>query len=273
MGQANICLTYDFDAVSTWIHTSKKTSPKNLSRGLFGAEVGVDRLLNLHKKYDIPGTWFIPGHTIESFPEKAARIWDLGHDVQHHGWTHTPPTDYESYEDEKSDIEKGIEAVRDLTGRDPVGYRSCSWDFSENTLDILLDLDFEWDSSQMAHDYQPYHLHKNWSAKPDEPFDKGEKTRLIELPVSNQRDDMGPLLRTGNQGFVSEDAIYNKWRDQFDWMRENIENPVYVLTMHPQVSGMGHRVGYLEELIQYFSSKAEVRFTDLSTVAREFRDR
>ena len=53
----------------------------DVSRGIFGATVGVDRLLNLWEKYDIKTSWFVPAHSVESFPKQAAKIRDAGHEM------------------------------------------------------------------------------------------------------------------------------------------------------------------------------------------------
>ena len=58
-------LGFDFDSSSVWMESFGKISPVYTSRGEFGAEVGVPRILNLLDKYDIKSTFFVPGHTIE----------------------------------------------------------------------------------------------------------------------------------------------------------------------------------------------------------------
>ena len=50
-------------------------------KGLFAGTVGVRRLLKLFAKYDIKTTWFIPGHSLETFPEECAMIRDAGHEM------------------------------------------------------------------------------------------------------------------------------------------------------------------------------------------------
>lgn len=55
--------------------------PTNVSRGVFGATVGVDRLLKLFSEHSILCTWFIPGHSIESFPDQMRKIRDAGHEM------------------------------------------------------------------------------------------------------------------------------------------------------------------------------------------------
>ena len=49
--------------------------------GLFAGTVGVRRLLKLFAKYDIKTTWFIPGHSLETFPEECAMVRDAGHEM------------------------------------------------------------------------------------------------------------------------------------------------------------------------------------------------
>jgi hypothetical protein len=73
----------DVDAVSGWINTQtgQKADLTNISRGIFGATVGTDRLLKLFDKYQIKATWFIPGHSIESFPKQMAKVRDAGHEM------------------------------------------------------------------------------------------------------------------------------------------------------------------------------------------------
>jgi peptidoglycan/xylan/chitin deacetylase (PgdA/CDA1 family) len=49
--------------------------------GVFGATRGVERLLDLWQKYNIKASWYIPGHTIETFPTEMAKIRDAGHEM------------------------------------------------------------------------------------------------------------------------------------------------------------------------------------------------
>jgi hypothetical protein len=53
----------------------------DVSRGIFGATVGIDRLLKLWEKYHIKASWFVPAHSVESFPKQIAKIRDAGHEM------------------------------------------------------------------------------------------------------------------------------------------------------------------------------------------------
>ncbi|WP_336025162.1 polysaccharide deacetylase family protein [Halobellus salinisoli] len=272
MSRATVCLTVDFDAVSSWIHSfGEADSPTNLSRGVFGADVGAPRLLELFDAHDITTTWFVPGHTIESFPDVVEAVWadGTGHDIQHHGWSHTRPRTYPDKTSERADIERGIEAIEDLTGRQPVGYRSPSWDFSANTLSLLREFGFEWDSSQMASEFEPYRLRDGWRAPADAPYERGEKTEIVEVPVSWQRDDFPAFAFNRQRGYANESAVFEMWEAQFDWMYQNVENGIYTLTMHPQIMGYSHRVQRLESLIETIDAYPDVEFATIESAISE----
>src|SRR5215813_1837058 len=141
-----VCLTFDFDALSGFIARGL-TTPTPISRGEFGV-VASARILELLRRHEIPSTWFIPGHTIETFPDACRRVHAEGHEIAHHGWTHVPPANL-SREDEERNLVRGNEAIRMITGEAARGYRSPSWDLSPHTIELLLKHGFLYDSSLM----------------------------------------------------------------------------------------------------------------------------
>ncbi len=61
-----------FDAVAGWLGSyGGQDSPADIQRGVFAGEVGVPRLLELFRRRGITSSWFIPGHSIESFPRQV----------------------------------------------------------------------------------------------------------------------------------------------------------------------------------------------------------
>lgn len=270
-----VCLGFDFDAVSGWIHGYGATdSPTKLSRGEYGAAVGVPRVLDVLERLDVPATFFIPGHTIESYPGVCGDVVDAGHGVQHHGWRHTSPREFESAEAERADVERAIDAIQDLTGGRPTGYRSPSWDFSPHTLDILRDLGFAWDSSLMGHDFQPYYLRETVEPDPDEPYAPGAETDVLEVPVSWHRDDWPAFQFVPGHSMPAagfdESSVFDLWREQFDWMRANLDDGVFSLTFHPQVIAQPPRLSELASLLEWFGSHDDVAFETFDTVAGRY---
>lgn len=72
----------DIDAVAGWLGSyGGEDSTSDISRGLWAGTIGVRRLLKLFEKYNIKTTWFIPGHSLETFPEECAMIRDAGHEM------------------------------------------------------------------------------------------------------------------------------------------------------------------------------------------------
>ncbi|MGH2586753.1 MAG: polysaccharide deacetylase family protein, partial [Dehalococcoidia bacterium] len=62
----------DIDAVAGWIGSyGGAESPSDIQRGVWAGEIGVLRLLRLFERYQIKASWFIPGHSIETFPRQV----------------------------------------------------------------------------------------------------------------------------------------------------------------------------------------------------------
>src|SRR5579885_3248855 len=84
MPDSTVCLSFDFDAMSVWFGF-ERTTPAMLNRGEYGARVGVPRILDLLDRHGIAATFFVPGHTVESFPEPTHAILEL---VEEHGFVY-----------------------------------------------------------------------------------------------------------------------------------------------------------------------------------------
>ncbi|KXH68112.1 polysaccharide deacetylase [Colletotrichum salicis] len=83
-----VCYGVDIDAVAGWLGSyGGEDSTSDISRGLWAGTIGTRRLLKLFEKYNIKASWFIPGHSLETFPEECAMVRDAGHEIGLHGWT------------------------------------------------------------------------------------------------------------------------------------------------------------------------------------------
>ena len=80
------------DAVAGWLGSyGGEDSPGDISRGVFAGEVGTPRLLKLFDRLGIKTSWFIPGHSIESFPKETRMVAEAGHEIGIHGYSHENP--------------------------------------------------------------------------------------------------------------------------------------------------------------------------------------
>ena len=267
MHHFSIALTFDFDAMSVWIGSLRSKNPSMISRGEFGA-VAVPRILELCARHEMRTTWCVPGHTALAYPDLVRRIRDEGHEIAHHGWVHENPAGLDEAA-ERRVLERGLEALHEVAGVRPRGYRSPAWDLSPRTIPLLLEYGFEWDSSLMGGDFHPYYARTGDRFEPDEPYVFGEPTRLVELPVTWGLDDFPPFefILGSNAGLSAASKVEENWRGDFDWAYANCPGGVFNLTLHPQVIGRGHRMLMLERLIEHFESHDGVVFEALGDVA------
>jgi peptidoglycan/xylan/chitin deacetylase (PgdA/CDA1 family) len=235
--------------------------------------VGTERILALLKKQKIRSTWFIPGHTIESYPASVAAVHAAGHEIGNHGWTHRVPASL-GREEEERELVRGNAAIRKLTGRDPRGYRSPAWDLSPHSLELLLKHGFLYDSSLMGHDYLLYRCRTGDVIELETPAKLGPETALVEMPISWSTDDYPHFeyMRMPNMlapGLKSAEGVLQNWYDDFDYMTRIMDWGVLTYTCHPFVIGRGHRMLMLERLIEKLRARGAV-FRTMESIAKEW---
>lgn len=235
-----VLLSFDVDNETVTIRYGE-TSVGALSMGQYGARVGLERVLRLLDGRQIPASFFIPSVSLSLHPEMGPAIQRSGrHEIAVHGWVHemnaTLPDSAE-----RALLTKAVDELTRATGRRPVGYRAPSWNFSPNTLSILRDLGFRYESSLMA-DERAYEL-----------VQAGEPTGLVELPVEWILDD-APLFDPRGERYSPPREVARVWMDEFDKAYE--EGTMFVLTMHPHISGHRSRIIALEMLLDHIKQKA-----------------
>ena len=269
-----VTVGFDFDAISGFIARGM-TSPTPISRGEFGP-VAVPRILALLAKYRIHASWFIPGHTLETYPAQSKQIADAGHEIGHHGWTHVPPNDL-TREQEEEGLVRANEQIRKLTGSNARGYRSPSWDLSPHSIELMLKHGFLYDSSMMGDDYMPYRVRQGDRIELEKPAVFGSATKLIEMPVSWTLDDYPhfEFMRTKQwvlPGLMNASLVLENWVNDYLYMKENVEWGILNYTFHPYVIGRGHRMMALEKLLRTLAEQG-AQFMTMEQAAREYDEK
>lgn len=277
----------DVDAVAGMLGSyGGEDSPCDISRGLFSGEVGGPRLIRLFEKYNLPATWFVPGHSIETFPELTQMIVDAGHEIGVHGYSHENPIAM-TREQETAILDRSIELIEKVSGRRPTGYVAPWWEFSPVTNEILLERGIKYDHSLMHRDFEPYYVRVGDSWKKIdytkdaetwmEPLVRGEETDLVEIPANWYLDDLPPMMfikaAPNSHGFVNPRDIEQMWRDQFDWVYREMDEAVFTMTIHPDVSGRPQVLLMLERLIEHINSHEGVRWQTFDQIADTFLER
>jgi len=276
----------DVDAVAGWLGSyGGEDSVSDISRGLYSGEVGVPRLLKLFKKYAIKTTWFIPGHSLETFPAQMAAVRDAGHEIGLHGYSHENPVSMTP--EQQKDI---LEYTYDLltvfnNGIPPKGSVAPWWETSAEGTMLLLDKGIEYDHSHMAHDSQAYYLRDqdtwtkiDYTANAEawmKPLQRGNVTGLVELPANWYLDDLPPMMfikgSANSHGWVNCRDVEQLWKDTFTYLYREEENFIFPITIHPDVSGRPHVLLMLERFIEWVNTHENVHWVCMHDMANEFR--
>ena len=278
----------DVDAVAGWLGSyGGEDSPDDISRGLFAGEVGVPRLLELFRRHDLRTTWFIPGHSVETFPEQTRMVVEAGHEVGVHGYSHENPIAM-TREQETEVLDKCIALIEEVSGHRPTGYVAPWWEFSRVTNELLLERGIKYDHSLMHRDFEPYYVRVGDQWTPIDyslpsahdwmkPLVRGEETDLVEIPANWYLDDLPPMMfikgSPNSHGFVNPRQIEEMWRDQVDWVYREQDYGVVTFTIHPDVSGRPQVLLMLERLITHINSHDGVRWATFDEIADDFTRR
>jgi len=238
-----VLLSFDVDNETIALRYGEPTVGA-LSQTQYGARVGLGRIIKLLDAHKIPATFFIPSVSLAITPSMADVIKKSGrHEFGVHGWIHelnmTLPDSAE-----RALLKKAVAELTQMTGVKPTGYRAPSWNFSPNTMAILRDMGFRYESSLMADD-RPYELLQN-----------EQPTGIVEIPVEWILDD-APLFDPRGQSYMNPRDVARVWMDEFDKAYE--EGTILVLTMHPHISGHRSRIVALEQLIAHIEAKGPGR--------------
>ena len=246
-----VCLSFDVDNELLWRRTPL---PVPLSQGEYGATTGLPRVLDLLDRQSIPASFYIPAMSAALHPEMIQEIlrrkW---HEIGVHGWMHENLPAIGDARKEEQLLTQSIEYLTKAMGKRPVGFRAPSWAFSQSTLDQIRKAGFLYDSSFMAMD-EPYEL-----------VAKGQNTGMIELPINWIADDY-PYYEPQAAGSLPDpQLVLDIYKGEFDVAYQ--EHSMFILTMHPHITGHRSRLAGLEQLIIYMKSKPGVWFATLEQVA------
>jgi peptidoglycan/xylan/chitin deacetylase (PgdA/CDA1 family) len=261
-------------------------SPSDISRGVFASEVGTPRMVRLLDRMGIRASWFIPGHTIETFPKQMKMVADAGHEIGMHGYTHENPIAM-TPEQEIAILDKTFTLVEKLYGKPPVGYVAPWWEMSQATPQLLMERGIKYDHSQMHDDFTPYWMRigekwtvidyskhpKHWM----KPMDLGTTFPIVQIPGSWYLDDLPPMMfmkKVPNSGgWTNPRDVEQWWCDQFDWVYREMDYAVFTLTVHPDISGRPQVLLMLERVINYISRHPGVKWCVFDDIAADFAKR
>jgi peptidoglycan/xylan/chitin deacetylase (PgdA/CDA1 family) len=221
-----------------------------LSQGAYGARLGVGLILEILARRRVPATFFVPGRVAERHAERVQEIAAAGHELGHHGYTHTPPAQL-SRDEEAGELARG-KRILESFGVEVAGYRSPSWDLSAHTLPLLQQHGLRY-SSNLMDDIRPY---------------RHEGSSIVELPVQWILDDAAHFwfdASTWNRKISTSAEVRSIWEEEFLGIRRL--GGCCVLTLHPQIIGRPGRLALLDEFIGFVQRYDDVWLATCGEIA------
>lgn len=237
--RAAAALTFDLDAEAVMLSTDPGSADRLMvmTHQAYGPLTGVPRLLELLRRQALRATFFVPGYTAERYPSVIRSIVDDGHEIAHHSYLHESTLGM-SRADEAAMIDRALDALDQVAGVRPSGYRAPMWEINRHTPDLLVERGFAYDSSLMDSDV-PYVLGAEGGGD------------LVEIPCHWALDDWEQYAYvpdlTGSGLIESPAKVLDMWTWELEGLVE--VGGCFVLTNHPFLSGRPGRIRALDRLV------------------------
>ena len=251
--------TFDFDAESSWL----ARDPENADAWACCRKACTERSApcrkswsSLRKRRCRPRSTSRVGPSI-TIPIAAKRSATPATRSAHHGYTHqwADPKDPEG---ECADFDRASEVLDRLLGVKPRGYRPPAAEITANTLKMLTDRGYLYNTN-MLDDVYPYR-----HVLPD-----GRKGP-VELPTHWSIADAAFMISSIRAYRVirTNEDIFTLWKDEFDELYK--WNGLFNLVLHPQAIGRPARIALLRRFMEYTRKFEGVWYATGEQVAEAF---
>src|ERR1051326_4616244 len=207
----------------------------------YGNRVGFWRLLQVFDEFQIPAVLAINGSAVRTYEAISRAALDRDWEFIGHGFTQK---NMQKVENEREDIVKTREAIRDFTGRPPRGWLGPGLTETWETPDILIEEGFEYVADWVLDD-QPVRL-------------KTRTKPIVSIPYTQECNDVAMML------IQHHTAAEYRTRavDQFDQIYEDsaVSARIMALVVHPYIMGVPHRVQYFRDSIAHMRERSDVVF-------------
>ncbi|WP_278315475.1 allantoinase PuuE [Lolliginicoccus levis] len=225
----------------------------------YGSRAGVWRVLRIFERRGLPLTVFAVARALQRNPEAAAAFGELGHEIACHGlrWISYQQVDEAT---ERAHMAEAVQALRDLTGRAPLGWYTGR--DSPRTRRLVVEHGgFIYDADSYADDL-PYWV-------PVEAA--GTVHQHLVVPYTLETNDM---RFSSPAGFANGDEFFHHLRDAFDVLyREGLEGRPSMMSvgLHGRIVGRPSRAAALERFLDHIQSYEHVWIPRRIDIAEHWR--
>ncbi len=253
--KAAAIVSIDFDGPSPYLWATRErptTALGELELRRFGPRQGVHRLLELFASFDLRISAYVPGAVADAHPDVLAAMLEAGHEVAIHGYMHEKVSELNT-EELRAVLEKSARALEKVGAERPFGYRSPSWELTAEALGVLAEFGIAYDSSLMGYDH-PYVM-----------------SGIVEVPVQWQLDDaiFYRYVPGSNWPPVTPGEVISGWKTDLEGAKRF--GSLFMLTMHPWLSGRAGRTLALASLFDEYRSDDSIWWTTAREVAEYHR--
>lgn len=224
----------------------------------YGNRVGIFRFLKAFERYNIKPTYALNGQLVELYPDLTRRLADTGAELLAHGWN----MDHLHYggqdkTEEAEQIKRTLDMLRQHSGQSIEGWLSPAKNQSENTPDLLTAHGVRY-CCDWVNDDMPYVFNT----------DNGE---LMMMPLPTELEDQFVI----GSNLHSEDSWVQQVKDAIDFLLAESATQggrMLGLNIHPWMMGQPHRIGCLEEVLEYVTASEQVWQAGSSEILSAFQE-
>jgi allantoinase len=205
----------------------------------YGMRVGYWRFHEVLKKFGVKATLAINGSVIKTYPRVAEAALKAGWEFMGHGYIQRP---MHHVEDQRSAIRDTVDAIKQFSGKKPRGWESPGLTETYDTIDWLASEGIEYVADWVLDD-QPVKIQPAHGP-------------IVSVPYTVEMNDISMMVL---QNHPSEEWL-RRGIDQFDRLYLEGEHSarVMAISVHPYITGVPHRIGYLEKLYEYILQRPGV---------------
>ena len=218
----------------------------------YGMRAGFWRQFEALTSRDIPTTLAINGHVCKSYPRVASAAREAGFEFMGHGYLQGPMHKLDNQDDA---IARTVEALTQFTGKPPRSWESPGLTETDETLDLLRKHGIEYVADWVIDDL-PQEI--------DTPHGV-----ITTIPYTVEMNDITVYALQQHES----DVFLKRGMDHFDRLyREGADNArIMALSIHPYMTGVPHRIRYLEELLDYIIGHEGVALMTASDIGDWYR--